>query len=92
MWQSLLSVRFLALQLQEDKGTWLKFASMCRQQSREHHAENTLKILLNFDPMTRQKGEPGYGSGSDQPDVMYAFLKHKYCVGDFECRIEMYDR
>ncbi|GMH33501.1 hypothetical protein BSKO_01335 [Bryopsis sp. KO-2023] len=92
VWQGLLSVRYMALPHNLDKGNWIKFASMCRQQKREHEARATLHILLGYDPFTKFQGEPGYGAGSGDPEIMYAFLKHMYVMSNDEDRREIYDR
>jgi len=42
-----------------------------RRQSRR-----VLVQLLEYDPMALQPSEPGFGSGSGKPDIMFGFLKH----------------
>ena len=32
--------------------------------------------LLEYDPMALQPNEPGFGSGSGKPPIMFGFLKH----------------
>lgn len=47
VWQVLLAVRALVLPPTEDIETWLKFASLCRQNGRISQAKSTLiKLLL----------------------------------------------
>lgn len=92
VWQRLLSVHSLVLPHHMEKCAWIKFASMCRRQNRQDHGHATLKLLLQYDPMKKKKGEQGYGSGSGQPDVMYAFLKHMYWVSSLEGKKDVYLR
>ena len=47
---------------------------MCRQ------AQRTLRQLLGYDPANVPAGEPGYGSGSGAPDIMFGFLKHMWAT------------
>lgn len=46
VWQALLGVRALVLPPTEDIETWLKFASLCRQNGRLSQARSTLIKLL----------------------------------------------
>ena len=45
--------------------------SAIRRQSRR-----VLVQLLEYDPMSLQPSEPGFGSGSGKPAIMFGFLKH----------------
>ena len=44
--------------------------TICRQSRR------VLVQLLEYDPMALQPSEPGFGSGSGKPAIMFGFLKH----------------
>ena len=47
---------------------------VCRQ------AQRTLRQLLGYDPANVPAGQPGYGSGSGAPDIMFGFLKHMWAT------------
>lgn len=68
--------------MSEDVDNWLKFASICRKGGRNKQSERMLVQLLGYDPRHKAPGEQGYGSGSGSPNVMLAFLKHLWQVGD----------
>lgn len=76
VWQALLSVRSLVVPMSDDHWTWLKFAALCRKTKRPRLAERVYRQLLQYDPLTVAKGQPGYGAGSGAPTVMYGYLKH----------------
>lgn len=82
VWQALLSVRSLVLPAREETGTWLKFASLNRKAGRTRQAHRTLLRLLEYDPSRCKPGSPGYGAGSGQPDVMLAYVKHQWALGN----------
>lgn len=82
VWQSLLSVRSLVLGMHDDQDTWLRFASLCRKSGRTRQSHRTLLQLLGYDPLSiPQPGIPGFGAGSGNPDVMFAYLKHLWATG-----------
>lgn len=82
VWQALLAVRSLALPAREETETWLKFASLNRKAGRARQAHRTLLRLLEYDPSRCAPGSPGYGAGSGQPDVMLAYVKHQWALGN----------
>ena len=82
VWQALLAVRSLALPAREETETWLKFASLNRKAGRARQAHRTLLKLLDYDPSRCAPGSPGYGAGSGQPDVMLAYVKHQWSLGN----------
>ena len=82
VWQALLAVRALALPMREETETWLKFASLNRKAGRARQAHRTLLRLLDYDPSRCAPGSPGYGAGSGQPDVMLAYVKHQWALGN----------
>ena len=82
VWQALLAVRSLVLPATEETGTWLKFASLNRKAGRTRQAERTLLRLLGYDPASRAPGQPGYGAGSGRPEVMLAYVKHQWSLGN----------
>ena len=94
VWESCLGVRSLVLTPEEDILTWMKFAAMCRKQDKGPFAKALLLQLLGYDPMTIQKGHEGYGGGSGNPEVMFAFLKHVFASADAsaELRFDIMDR
>ena len=82
VWQALLAVRALALPMREETETWLKFASLNRKAGRARQAHRTLLRLLDYDPSRCAPGSPGYGAGSGQPNVMLAYVKHQWALGN----------
>jgi FKBP12-rapamycin complex-associated protein len=82
VWQALLAVRSLVLPMGEETGTWLKFASLNRKAGRTRQAHRTLLRLLNYDPSQCAPGGAGYGAGSGRPDVMLAYVKHQWALGN----------
>ena len=82
VWQALLAVRSLALPMREETETWLKFASLNRKAGRARQAHRTLLRLLDYDPSRCAPGSPGYGAGSGQPNVMLAYVKHQWALGN----------
>ena len=82
VWQSLLAVRSLVLPMREETETWLKFASLNRKAGRTRQAHRTLLRLLDYDPSRCAPGSPGYGAGSGRPDVMLAYVKHQWVLGN----------
>jgi hypothetical protein len=82
VWQALLAVRSLALPMREETETWLKFASLNRKAGRARQAHRTLLRLLDYDPSRCAPGAPGYGAGSGQPNVMLAYVKHQWALGN----------
>ncbi|KAL5560921.1 hypothetical protein UlMin_030668 [Ulmus minor] len=88
VWQALLAVRALVLPPTEDIDNWLKFASLCRQNSRISQARSTLVKLLQYDPETSQESVRYHGP----PQVMLAYLKYQWSVGDDLKRKEAFVR
>ncbi len=43
-------------------------------------AYRLLRSLLGYDPTTVPMGEPGFGSCSGAPDLMFGFLKHLWAM------------
>ncbi|XXG56788.1 hypothetical protein AAC387_Pa03g4113 [Persea americana] len=77
VWQQLLVVRALVLPPTEDIETWLKFASLCRKSGRISQARSTLVKLLQCDPES-----PGISSFRGPPEVMLAYLKYQWFLGE----------
>ncbi|XP_038877544.1 serine/threonine-protein kinase TOR isoform X2 [Benincasa hispida] len=87
VWQAVLAVRALVLPPTEDIDTWLKFASLCRKSGRVSQARSTLVKLLQYDPET---SENGWYSGP--PQVMLAYLKYQWSLGEDIKRKEAFAR
>ena len=62
----------------EEGGDCLWFTSNCTVYCRQ--AYRTLHQLLGYDPTGVPPGQPGYGSGSGAPDIMFGFLKHLWAT------------
>ncbi|KAK8706592.1 hypothetical protein V6N13_050150 [Hibiscus sabdariffa] len=88
VWQALLAVRALVLPPTEDIETWLKFASLCRQNGRISQARSTLIKLLQYDPETSPENVRYHGP----PQVMLAYLKYQWSLGDDLKRKEAFSR
>ncbi|MCD7451638.1 hypothetical protein HAX54_012900, partial [Datura stramonium] len=88
VWQSLLAVRALVLPPTEDIETWIKFASLCRKNGRISQARNTLVKLLQFDPEMTPSTVRYHGP----PQVMLAYLKYQWSLGEDHKRKEAFAR
>ncbi|XP_058190488.1 serine/threonine-protein kinase TOR [Rhododendron vialii] len=88
VWQALLDVRALVLPPTEDVETWLKFASLCRKSGRISQARSTLVKLLQFDPETSPEIIQYHGP----PQVMLAYLKYQWSLGEDHKRREAFAR
>ncbi|KAH9655482.1 serine/threonine-protein kinase TOR [Citrus sinensis] len=88
VWQALLAVRALVLPPTEDVETWLKFASLCRKSGRISQARSTLVKLLQYDPETSHENVRYHGP----PQVMYAYLKYQWSLGEDLKRKEAFAR
>lgn len=88
VWQVLLAVRALVLPPTEDVETWLKFASLCRKSGRISQARSTLVKLLQYDPETSHENVRYHGP----PQVMYAYLKYQWSLGEDLKRKEAFAR
>ncbi|KAF2929772.1 hypothetical protein DAI22_05g082400 [Oryza sativa Japonica Group] len=78
VWQALLAVRELVLPPNEDRDTWIKFAKLCWKSGRISQAKSTLVKLLQFDP----ESSPELTLYHGHPQVVLAYLKYQYAVGD----------
>ncbi|KAK9163538.1 hypothetical protein Syun_004440 [Stephania yunnanensis] len=78
VWQALLPVRALVLRPTEDIDTWLKFASLCRKSGRISQARSTLIKLLQVEP----EASLGKLSYQGPPQVIYAYLKYQWALGE----------
>ncbi|KAK9166114.1 hypothetical protein Scep_001305 [Stephania cephalantha] len=78
VWQALLAVRALVLPPTEDIDTWLKFASLCRKSGRISQARSTLIKLLQVEP----EASLGKLSYQGPPQVIYAYLKYQWALGE----------
>ncbi|XP_024933499.1 serine/threonine-protein kinase TOR isoform X2 [Ziziphus jujuba] len=88
VWQAILAVRALVLPPTEDLETWLKFASLCRKSGRISQAKSTLIKLLQYDPETSHECVRYHGP----PQVMLAYLKYQWCLGEDLKRKEAFAR
>ncbi|KAK4762122.1 hypothetical protein SAY87_030006 [Trapa incisa] len=88
VWQGLLAVRALVLPPTEDVETWLKFSSLCRKSGRISQARSTLIKLLQFDPENCPENVRYHGP----PQVMLAYLKYQWSLGEDLKRKEAFDR
>lgn len=88
VWQALLAVRALVLPPTEDIETWIKFASLCRKNGRISQARSTLVKLLQFDPETTPATVRFHGP----PQVMLAYLKYQWSLGEDHKRKEAFVR
>ncbi|KAG5625291.1 hypothetical protein H5410_010509 [Solanum commersonii] len=88
VWQVLLAVRALVLPPTEDIETWIKFASLCRKNGRISQARSTLIKLLQFDPETTPATVRYHGP----PQVMLAYLKYQWSLGEDHKRKEAFAR
>ncbi|PPS20144.1 hypothetical protein GOBAR_AA00436 [Gossypium barbadense] len=87
-WQVLLAVRALVLPPTEDIETWRKFASLCRKNGRISQARSTLIKLLQYDPEASPENVRYHGP----PQVMLAYLKYQWSLGDDHKRKEAFAR
>ncbi|KAJ6794172.1 serine/threonine-protein kinase TOR [Iris pallida] len=88
VWQKLLAVRELVLPPPEDIGAWLKFASLCRKSGRTSQARSTLVKLMQYDP----DSSDGSSYHPVHPQVMLAYLKYQWSLGDDHKRKEAFSR
>ncbi|XP_020217117.1 serine/threonine-protein kinase TOR [Cajanus cajan] len=88
VWQALLAVRALVLPPVEDIETWLKFASLCRKSGRISQAKSTLVKLLQYDPEKSPENVRYHG----HPEVMLAYLKYQWSLGEDSKRREAFIR
>lgn len=88
VWQALLVVRALVLPPVEDVETWLKFASLCRKSGRISQAKSTLVKLLQYDPEKSPENVRYHGL----PQVMLAYLKYQWSLGEDSKRREAFIR
>ncbi|KAL6013172.1 hypothetical protein ACLOJK_003664 [Asimina triloba] len=88
VWHALLVVRALVLPPTEDVETWLKFASLCRKSGRISQARSTLVKLLQYDPEL----SPASSSYHGPPEVMLAYLKYQWSLGEDHKRKEAFSR
>ncbi|KAL3350416.1 hypothetical protein AABB24_023072 [Solanum stoloniferum] len=88
VWQALLAVRALVLPPTEDIETWIKFASLCRKNGRISQARSTLIKLLQFDPEMTPATVRYHGP----PQVMLAYLKYQWSLGEDHKRKEAFAR
>ncbi|XP_061354471.1 serine/threonine-protein kinase TOR isoform X2 [Gastrolobium bilobum] len=88
VWQLLLAVRALVLPPVEDVETWLKFASLCRKSGRISQARSTLVKLLQYDPEISPENVRYHGP----PQVMLAYLKYQWSLGEDSKRREAFIR
>ncbi|RZC37432.1 serine/threonine-protein kinase mTOR [Asbolus verrucosus] len=71
-WQRIIQVHSLVLTPQEDKRTWVKYASLCRKSGSLMLSHKTLVMLLGYDPEER----PDIPLPKNQPHVTLAYTKH----------------
>ncbi|KAL6013161.1 hypothetical protein ACLOJK_003653 [Asimina triloba] len=88
VWHALLVVRALVLPPTEDVETWLKFASLCRKSGRISQSRSTLVKLLQYDPEL----SPASSSYRGPPEVMLAYLKYQWSLGEDHKRKEAFSR
>ncbi|XP_027913314.1 serine/threonine-protein kinase TOR isoform X2 [Vigna unguiculata] len=88
VWQALLAIRALVLPPVEDVETWLKFASLCRKSGRISQAKSTLVKLLQYDPEKSPENVRYHG----HPQVMLAYLKYQWSLGEDSKRREAFIR
>ncbi|XP_041013717.1 serine/threonine-protein kinase TOR-like isoform X1 [Juglans microcarpa x Juglans regia] len=88
VWQELLAVRALVLPPTDDTETWLEFASLCQKSGRISQARSTLVKLLQYDPETSPENLRRCGP----PQVMLAYLKYQWSLGDEVKRKEAFAR
>lgn len=82
VWQALLGVRRMMLDMHEDVPTWLKFANLCRKTGRVQQSEQTLVKLLGAVRVDAElRGISQFSPGNREPDVMYAWFKHLWATG-----------
>ncbi|XP_022763546.1 serine/threonine-protein kinase TOR isoform X3 [Durio zibethinus] len=87
VWQGLLAVRALVLPPTDNIETWLKFALICRKSGRISQARSTLIKLLQYDPETSAESVRYH-----EPQVMLAYLKYQWSLGDDLKRKEAFAR
>uniref|UniRef100_A0A452YXJ7 non-specific serine/threonine protein kinase n=2 Tax=Aegilops tauschii subsp. strangulata TaxID=200361 RepID=A0A452YXJ7_AEGTS len=88
VWQALLAVRELVLPPNEDRDTWIRFAKLCWKSGRISQAKSTLVKLLQFDP----ESSPELTLYHAHPQVVLAYLKYQYAVGDELKRKDAFSR
>lgn len=88
VWQELLAVRALVVPPTKDIDTWLKFASLCRKSGRISQGRSTLVKLLQYDPELA----PLKARFSGPPQVIFAYLKYQWSLGEDTKRKEAFHR
>ncbi|XP_074653906.1 serine/threonine-protein kinase mTOR-like [Tubulanus polymorphus] len=77
-WQRIIHVRSLVVSPQEDRKTWLKYASLCRKNGRLALSHKTLVMLLGTDPdLNQDQVIPN----TAHPKVAFAYMKHMWKNG-----------
>jgi len=88
VWQELLAVRALVVPPTKDIDTWLKFASLCWKSGRISQGRSTLVKLLQYDPELA----PLKARFSGPPQVIFAYLKYQWSLGEDTKRKEAFHR
>ncbi|ORX99768.1 PtdIns-3-kinase tor2 [Basidiobolus meristosporus CBS 931.73] len=80
VWQRILKIRALVISPKEDMEMWIKFANLCRKSGRLGLSEKTLTGLLEIEQPTFEQ----LHDSSAPPQIVYAYLKHKWATGHKE--------
>eukprot|EP01029_Cantina_marsupialis_P018394 TRINITY_DN422070_c0_g1_i1.p1 TRINITY_DN422070_c0_g1~~TRINITY_DN422070_c0_g1_i1.p1 ORF type:complete len:2040 (-),score=648.42 TRINITY_DN422070_c0_g1_i1:182-6301(-) len=98
VWQRLLGVRTLLLPPQRNVSTWIKFASLCRQDGKLNLALRTLRALGISHPGSECCGDTLFGLGASSrrgtnhfkvdPKVSFAYIKHLRASGELRLASE----
>ena len=83
VWQALLSVRSLMLEMHEDAPNWIKFARLCRENSRPRQGGAILSRLLHDvqNEVSLRKMSP-FDAANPEALVWYAWYKHQWATGN----------
>ncbi|KAJ3291491.1 phosphatidylinositol kinase- protein kinase tor1 [Rhizoclosmatium sp. JEL0117] len=88
IWQKVLRVRALVISPEEGADMWIKFANLCRKNSKMGLSFKTLNNLL-----TVSSNDLGVlDTSNNPPHVIYACLKHAWASGITEVRENAFDQ
>ena len=81
VWSSLLSVRSMVMQPQDDVDTFLHYSSLCRKSNRLSASLRVFTQLLHTDAATLAQTHLPSTLSLQHPTVVYAYLKHLWAAG-----------
>ena len=81
VWSSLLSVRSMVMQPQDDVDTFLHYSSLCRKSNRLSASLRVFTQLLHTDAAALAEAQLPSALSLQHPTVVYAYLKHLWAAG-----------